>query len=134
MSIYYIYTLTNPLINELFYVGCTVNPKQRFWEHIANRNLKDTLKKREYFSELEANGIKPIMQIVDQIESTNHGYISKMEIAWIRIMQLRHGTLINTIDGKEIQDEQEAFEIIAHYKELNNKALQNVNRKIKLSY
>lgn len=131
---YYIYTLTNPANNTVFYVGCTVNLKSRLNDHISNHNPRLALKRREYIDDLKAEGITPVMDVIDEVDSNNSRYVYRIELAWVRLMELRVGNLLNEYGGVYIGSESEALNMIAHYKELNQKALANPTRQIKLQY
>ena len=61
----YIYTLTNPLNNEVFYVGYTNNPTRRLNEHIKYKynSYKDSI-----ISEIINCGSKPILNVIDECD------------------------------------------------------------------
>lgn len=131
---YYIYTLSNPVNNALLYVGCTVNLKSRYNDHMSNHSERLPMKRKEYIDDLKAEGIQLVMEVIDEIDSNNSRYVYQIELAWIRIMELRCGELLNEHTGSEIRNEQEAFDRIARFKELNRMALANPTRQIKLRY
>jgi len=61
----YIYTLTNPLNNVIFYIGYTNNIKRRLNEHIKYKYnpLKDAV-----IDEILHNGLKPTLNVIDECE------------------------------------------------------------------
>lgn len=62
---HYIYYLIDPRINEVFYVGTTINPKNRHKQHIYyNKNSNN--KKENYIQEILNDGYEPQMKIIDQ--------------------------------------------------------------------
>lgn len=67
MTTSYIYTLTNPKNDQVFYVGCTKNPELRFKQHTLNKYLKT--KKDKYISEMGCTLVMTIVQIVREPET-----------------------------------------------------------------
>ena len=61
----YIYTLTNPLNNEVFYVGYTNNPIRRLNEHIK---YKYNPHKDSIIDEILCSGLKPILDVIDECD------------------------------------------------------------------
>lgn len=59
---HHIYTLIDPFSNEVFYVGRSINPENRFVQHLKyskNLNLKDRI------DSIISSGSKPVMNIVE---------------------------------------------------------------------
>lgn len=86
---YYIYTLTNPLNGEIFYVGKTVNMETRYRQHLnfnfADKNLKNEVIK--FVLEQSAVPIIEELDCVDCVYREDEDYVNELEIYWIH--QLR---------------------------------------------
>lgn len=62
MKNYTIYTLTNPINNSIYYVGCTTNVKARI-EYHCKTTQKTTLEaKRELTKQIKSAGLKPVFK------------------------------------------------------------------------
>lgn len=107
-KIVYIYTLVNPLNNEIFYIGYTNNPKRRLREHIRYRYnpLKDGV-----IGEISINGLEPILNIIDKCDFTfNHCfnmfeherleifYIKKYRESGIKLTNLTNGGGVGNVN------------------------------------
>ena len=97
----YIYTLINPLNNENFYVGYTNNPKRRINEHIKYKYnpLKDAI-----INEIIANGLKPILSVIDECDyffnqELNMFEHERLEIYYIKKYRDNGIYLTNQTDG-----------------------------------
>ena len=82
----YIYALVNPINNHLFYVGTTLNPKNRLASHQANTKSKFSrgtrISRREkYLSEM---GCLPKLIILETVMSkcANSGKALEVETFW----------------------------------------------------
>jgi hypothetical protein len=97
----YIYTLTNPLNNEVFYVGYTKNPTRRLNEHIKQRYnpCKDYV-----IDKILHNGLKPILNVIDECEyffnqKENMFEHERLEIYYIKKYKDEGVNLTNLTDG-----------------------------------
>lgn len=80
-KIYYIYTLTDPISNEIKYVGKTRDLKNRFYRHLSSYYLKESwTPKNKWILNLKNNNLKPLMEILDIGDEYN---IDSLEIYWI---------------------------------------------------
>lgn len=79
IKMYHIYTLTCPKDNVVRYVGCTINPKQRFVSHL-NTFSGGNKKKMKWVSELKEIGLIPIMNIVKITEKLDEAAIFEEEV------------------------------------------------------
>lgn len=70
-----IYTLTNPINNNVYYVGITAYPTKRFLNHLKTA---DTSKTTGYLVSL---GLQPIMHEIDSCDNDQHKY--RIEEYWI---------------------------------------------------
>ncbi len=97
----YIYTLINPLNNQIFYVGYTNNPTRRINEHIKYKYnpLKDGI-----IAEILCNKLKPILKIIDECEyffnlKENMFEHERLEIYYIKKYRDSGIHLTNLTDG-----------------------------------
>jgi hypothetical protein len=78
---FFIYTLSDPISNEIKYIGKTKNLKNRLWSHMSPCNLKRSwTSKNKWLRYLKNNGLKPIMEVLDEGDENN---IDDLEIYWI---------------------------------------------------
>jgi hypothetical protein len=75
----YIYTLTNPLNNQIFYVGFANDINKRFHEHLNTngRKREKNTYKDNVINKILALGLKPEMKIIDKCE---HEYNNKLNM------------------------------------------------------
>ena len=94
---YYIYTLSDPLSNEIKYIGKTKNLKDRLIRHMNPSNLKNTwTSKSKWLKYLKNNNLKPIMEALDYGDENN---IDDLEIYWISQFKAWGFNLKNETDG-----------------------------------
>jgi len=78
---YYIYTLSDPILKEVKYIGKTKNLKDRLSRHMQPSNLKRLWNpKNKWLKYLKNNNLMPIMEFLDQGDEDN---IDDLEIYWI---------------------------------------------------
>jgi len=75
--IYYIYTLKHPINNEVRYVGKTINIKRRYKQHLYDKRHSH---KASWVKSLKAEGLKPILTIIEECDENN--WIER-EMYWI---------------------------------------------------
>lgn len=85
----YIYTLSNPITNEVRYVGKTINVKRRYKQHLYDKRIKH---KYNWIQSLKNEGLKPHLTIIE--ECTNDNWQDR-EKFWIT----QFDNLINFLDG-----------------------------------
>lgn len=85
----YIYTLKHPLTNEVRYVGKTINPKRRYYEHLYQYPKTH---KGCWVRSLLNEGLKPIMDIIETCTKDNW---EEREIYWIT----QYPNLTNSTSG-----------------------------------
>jgi hypothetical protein len=92
---YYIYTLSDPISNQIKYVGKTKDLKDRLKRHMSDSYLNESLTlKNNWLKKLKSNNLKPIMEVLDQGDENN---IDDLEIYWIEQLKawgikLKNGT------------------------------------------
>lgn len=82
----FVYSLTCPIKNDVFYVGKTVNPNQRLLAHSSDCNTldeEDTNEKRKRIKEIKVANLVPKMDIVTKTEVWTT--IDKMAAHWIEV-------------------------------------------------
>ncbi len=95
LSIVYIYTLNDPITNEVRYVGKSVNPDRRYKEHIRNC-YSNSNHKNNWIKSILDRGDKPIMEI---IEETTSEFWSEREQYWISIFDNLTNSTLGGEDG-----------------------------------
>jgi hypothetical protein len=91
----YIYTLEHPVTKEVRYIGKTKNPKERFHNH-CNRLHNQYSHKRNWINSLRNQGLKPVMNILDEIEESEWKYWEKF---WIEQFRQWGFDLVNHTSG-----------------------------------
>jgi hypothetical protein len=100
----YIYTLTNPLNNEVFYIGYTYNLKKRLYEHLYSYNLKDNRYKKLIIEKILSAGLKPEINAIDECEyvfnqEQNIFEHERLEIYYIKKYRKEGIRLTNLTEG-----------------------------------
>lgn len=90
-----IYTLKDPLTDEIRYVGKTVNTKRRMYLHIAEAKTSKT-HKAKWINKLLDSGTKPILEILDEVLDTDWAF---WEEYWISQMKSWGFNLCNLTKG-----------------------------------
>lgn len=91
----YIYTLEHPITKEVRYVGKTKNPKERFHNH-CNRLHNEHSHKRNWINSLRSIGLKPKMNILDEVNESEWKYWEKY---WIEQFRQWGFDLVNHTSG-----------------------------------
>jgi hypothetical protein len=91
----YIYTLKDPINNEIRYVGKANNPKVRLRNHL-NISKKDQIYKRNWILKLRKLEVKPIMEVIDTVPIDEWEFWEKY---WISQMKTWGFKLINYTSG-----------------------------------
>ena len=95
----FIYTLKDPLTEEIRYIGKTNNLKTRLSNHIS-RAIKNNSNshKNNWIRKLLNNGNKPTIEILDEVPANNW---EEYEIYWIEQFKNWGFKLLNTCTGGE---------------------------------
>jgi hypothetical protein len=93
----YIYVLKDPLSSEVRYVGKTSNPEDRIKRHLSEYSLTDSwTNKNKWILWLKDNGLKPIMEVVEECDFFQ---INEFEKKWILFYKNKGSHLTNMTDG-----------------------------------
>jgi len=63
----YIYSLSNPVTNEVRYIGKTVNLQERYKYHLCTNRKHGTTHSKAWIKSLKAQNLIPKMEIVDEV-------------------------------------------------------------------
>lgn len=97
MKISYIYTLSDPRTHQVRYVGKTNNPDQRRKAHgVLTREVKS--RKKNWVKQLRKLGLKPLFEIVDEVQEKDWKYWEKY---WISQFKAWGFILVNHSSGGE---------------------------------
>jgi group I intron endonuclease len=92
----YIYTLSDPITNEIKYCGKTKNIKERLIGHLKEK--KSNQDKISWIKKIKFNGLKPILEIIDEVDENNWDFWEKF---WIAQLKCWGFELFNKTDGGE---------------------------------
>jgi hypothetical protein len=99
MKTFYIYLLADSRIpEEIRYVGQTIDPKKRIYDHCEKQRGKSH--RACWLNKLRNEGVKPVMIILN--ESHVEHNISDMEIVYIRFFRDMGYDLVNTAIGGRV--------------------------------
>lgn len=77
----YIYALINPLNDQLFYIGKSINPKKRLSNHFCRSNLNKNGLVNTLLRKLKKKNIKPIVKILCVCYIKNENIMEKRYIS-----------------------------------------------------
>lgn len=119
MNNYKIYSLNDPITNEIRYIGQTCQPlKTRLGEHL--RKLKNKTYKVNWIKSLIGNNLKPIIVLIE--ENLSKEDCNDLEIKYIRLYKELNPKLTNMTDGGEGSiGYKHSEETLAKLKEIRNK-------------
>jgi group I intron endonuclease len=92
----YIYTLSCPIRNEIMYIGKTINLKERLIAHYKEKKCNKS--KIEWVVNLREKGLKPIMEVLDEVYEHNWSISEKY---WISQFKSWGFNLLNISEGGE---------------------------------
>jgi len=92
----YIYTLKDPVTNEVRYVGKANDPNKRILDHIKECKSSNTSHKISWIKSLLNRNLKPIVEILDEVPSNEW---EKWEQYWISQMRSWGFNLTNISKG-----------------------------------
>jgi len=84
-----IYTLTDPITKEVRYVGKTTDISKRFNKHINESRKSTTSHKKAWIKSLLKKNLKPEIEIIDVVNSSDWGFWEKYCIEQIRAWGFR---------------------------------------------
>ncbi len=80
----FIYTLTNPINNEILYVGKSNYPNKRYYGHLGESKRGKESHKCDCIREILSNGQKPTLNIIEECDMS---IWRKREVYWINKLQ-----------------------------------------------
>ena len=95
----FIYALSNPITNEIRYIGKTNNPKRRLYSHIEEAKRLNGIKSRRslnWIKSLLNQNLKPKLDIIQICDKNNWEYYEKY---WIKYYKDLNFDLCNIEDG-----------------------------------
>lgn len=95
MKTTYIYILSDPITNEIRYVGKTINIERRLNQHVAE-SVKAKNHKASWIKSLIKKGVVPKIEIIDEIKDENWEWL---EIYWISQFKAWGFDLVNSTTG-----------------------------------
>ena len=91
----YIYTLSDPITNQIRYLGKTINLNIRYWKHISERTRCKTHKER-WINKLYNLGYRPTMEVIDIVPIKDWSFWEKW---WIELLKTWNINLVNIAVG-----------------------------------
>lgn len=95
MKYTYIYTLIDPITNQIRYIGKANNPQERYKNH-KNRCRDKNTHKRNWINKLRLKNIYPDIEIIDKVPLSDWHYWEKF---WISYYKFIGCNLINYTSG-----------------------------------
>lgn len=92
---HFIYTLCDPISDEPFYVGQSTNLRQRFNMHMFQSRHGHTADVCNVIRALIENGDKPICKTIDEIVTSHHDLVLKLEALWKWKLSMEGRILVN---------------------------------------
>jgi predicted GIY-YIG superfamily endonuclease len=89
-----VYNLINPIDKSIFYVGCTKNPYNRFYNHYQGDN---NIEKSNLIKKIRLSGYKPIMNILKEVD--NIELAEFIEAEYIELYKFKGCNLLNKNNG-----------------------------------
>lgn len=93
----FIYILKDPITNEVRYVGKSNDPLKRLYKHLCTSSNDDTHRKN-WISKLLKDGLKPILEIIDEVPKSEWQLNEKKYINYYTSIGC---DLVNWSDGGE---------------------------------
>lgn len=90
-----IYTLAHPITGEIRYIGKTKNPIERYKNHL-NKRHNETSYKRNWIESIKNIGLKPIMEILDEVPEEEWKFWERF---WINQFISWNFNLVNHTSG-----------------------------------
>lgn len=97
----YIYFLTDPVTNEIRYIGQTsFKLKRRLYSHIRDAsNTNINTHKTKWINKLKRQGYNPVIKVLQFFENISNEDLNNAEIYWIKHFKELGNNLTNSTDG-----------------------------------
>jgi hypothetical protein len=92
----YIYALADPNTGQIRYVGKTIEPRRRFATHCRGDKADVHSHRARWIAKLKANGLKPVLHILETVEDARW---QEAECKWIAFYRSTGCDLVNSTDG-----------------------------------
>lgn len=92
-----VYTITDPITNEVRYVGKTMQGEQRFRDHLKKSSLKHNSHKNQWLKTILVQNLKPIFSVVEAFTDPNDLY--EAEKRWVKHYKDLGCNLTNLTEG-----------------------------------
>lgn len=92
----YIYYLSDPITNQVRYVGKANNIKKRLYCHLSKNNLIKPTHKNNWINSLLRENIKPLIEVIDEVPLSEWEFWEKY---WISQFKTWDFDLTNKTDG-----------------------------------
>lgn len=126
---YSIYALRNPVTEETFYVGCSVNTQNRLYGHIAETKYRDNAKSA-IIDGLLTFGYEPELKTLDSIIASDPKIAHRVEQYWILRLLEQGEPLVNKNDATPSWTKTPPYKDIAHIKTIAHLPLDEFNEAI----
>lgn len=93
MTSNYIYILIDPFTDEIRYVGKSVNPDRRYYDHVQSARRPKTELYR-WIDNILCRGKYPKLQVIEQVDDW-----AKAERYWIELFRVSGNNLFNILPG-----------------------------------
>lgn len=90
----FIYALTEPITNEVRYIGKSNNPRRRYSTHTTSHHYQ--VHKSHWIKKLQSQGMKPTLIILEEVPVSDW---QERERYWIRYYREHGANLINETEG-----------------------------------
>lgn len=80
----FIYSLSHPVTNEVRYIGKANNIKERYKSHLCIRKRTDNTHKKKWIISLKNEGLKPVIDIIDEVNHSEWEFWEKHYISLYR--------------------------------------------------
>lgn len=111
----FIYRLVDPRNNEIFYVGQTYDPRERYYAHIACKSSNTAKDAR--ITELRQLGLRPRFEIIEKIISVEIEPVLEAERKWI-LFYLEQGEPLTNVIERSKKRVKNLRSLVAEYYEL----------------
>lgn len=133
LLLYHVYTLTNPIDDTVFYVGCSINTRNRLYSHVAEIQERSGKKGAVIKSILKA-GVMPRLDVVDSITAADPLIAHYVEQYWILHYRDAGATLVNKNDATPSWNKTPPYSTIEFIKSIGHLPLDTFSERLTRYY